>query len=112
LILKVGGGCSTPEHSDSPGPSSSGPFGALDPDESSTSLLGVSPLDITGESTKHKKAKKKKKKKEKDREKHEKKHKHHHKVNHPFKKMILINIIKQFFRKKRNVLERNQVKMT
>ncbi|XP_065332876.1 bromodomain-containing protein 7 isoform X2 [Cloeon dipterum] len=77
LILKVGGGCSTPEHSDSPGPS--GTFSALDPDESSTSLLGVSPLDVTGESTKHKKAKKKKKKKEKDRDRHEKKHKHHHK---------------------------------
>jgi hypothetical protein len=78
--LKVGGGCSTPEHSDSPGPPSIGTFGGLDPDESSTSLLGVSPLDITGESSKHKKAKKKKKKKERDREKHEKKHKHHHKV--------------------------------
>ncbi|XP_059489353.1 bromodomain-containing protein 7 [Neocloeon triangulifer] len=78
LILKVGGGCSTPEHSDSPGPSL-GTFGGLDPDESSASLLGVSPLDITSDGTKHKKAKKKKKKKEKDRDRHEKKHKHHHK---------------------------------
>lgn len=49
-------------------------------DESSTSLLGVSPLDISGEGSKHKKAKKKKKKKDRDRDKHERKHKHHHKV--------------------------------
>jgi bromodomain-containing protein 7/9 len=93
LILKVGGGSSsTPEHSDSPGPPSvSGPSGVLSgtnysvttlEDESSTSLLGVSPLDISGEGSKHKKAKKKKKKKDRDRDrdKHERKHKHHHKV--------------------------------
>ncbi|KAF4520325.1 hypothetical protein B566_EDAN004385 [Ephemera danica] len=88
LILKVGGGSSsTPEHSDSPVPPvGSGPSGTLSgnsysvatlEDESSASLLGISPLDVSGEGGKHKKAKKKKKKK--DREKHERKHKHHHK---------------------------------
>jgi ABC-type Zn2+ transport system substrate-binding protein/surface adhesin len=94
LILKVGGGnSSTPEHSDSPVPPVGTGPGVLSgtnysvatlEDESSASLLGISPLDVSSEGGKHKKAKKKKKKKDRDREKHERKHKHHHKVMHIF----------------------------
>ena len=73
LILKVGGS-STPEHSDSPGPSMSLINVPIDGEDSQhsqnsqQSSLSVSYSHI-------KKAKKKEKKKKKD-----KKHKHHHKV--------------------------------
>lgn len=81
LILKVGGS-STPEHSDSPGPSTSVVNVGYDEDsqQSNTSVSQMS----------HSKKSKKKEKKSKK----EKKHKHRHKVGLPSQnKITLVNLM-------------------